>query len=143
MTMWDDLKRFASLLLSHLREQKDLFLYKLILVNYGNTREASYGRLGERYFKAYKEGKVSEVHDDEMAAELDVLLRAEEEIARTCAELGEIKSAYATQRKALLGQAGGLAQRAGESFYPPRTGVKDTRQQTASAQPPPGKDGGA
>lgn len=115
--MWDDIKRLARIILSHLREQKEVFLYKLIIVNYGGSRESSLSRLGERYYQAYKDGKITDVYDEQMAAELDVLLRAEEEIEKTRRELEDIRARYVAERKAMMEQKD-IWSRAGESFRP-------------------------
>jgi len=138
--MWDDFKKIAAVIVSLLREQKERFLCKLILVNYGNTREASHTRLGEQYFKAYKDGKITEVHDDVMAAELDSLLRAEEEIVRTQRDMDEIAAKYAAQRKLLLGQAG-MWQRTGESMSSRRRIVTNSGRIKAESPPPEKKAG--
>jgi hypothetical protein len=130
--MWEDIKKYLAVLLSHLREQKNLFIHKLILVNYGNSREASYSRIGERYFLSYKEGRITDVPDESIAAELDALFRAEEEMEKARKELDDIRSKYAAQRKVLLGESYATWQRARESFSPgagkPGTGQGGTKQ---------------
>jgi hypothetical protein len=133
--MWEDIKKYLAVLLSHLREQKNLFIHKLILVNYGNSREASYSRIGERYFLSYKEGRITEVPDESIAAELDALFRAEEEMEKARKELDDIRSKYSAQRKVLLGESYATWQRARESFSP---GVgKSATGQGGTKQPGP------
>ncbi|MBI3793633.1 MAG: hypothetical protein HY280_02760 [Nitrospinae bacterium] len=111
--MWEDVKKYLKVLLNLVREQKNLLFHKLILVNYGDSRDDSYQRIGERYFKAYKEGKISDVADEAISSELDALFRAEEEMDKARRELDEIRARYAAQRKAIIGDGYDVWQRAG------------------------------
>lgn len=120
MTMWEDLKRYLAVFFSHLMEQKEIFLHKLILVNYGDSRRDSYSRIGERFFLAYKEGRIAETPDEQIEAELDTLFRVEEEMEKARAELEGIRAKYAAQRKAVMGESYATWRRARESFVAAR-----------------------
>ena len=118
--MWEDVSRYIAVFFSHLTEQKELFLHKLILVNYGDSRQTSFARIGERFFLACKEGRITEVPDERIEAELDTLFRVEEEMEKARTELEGIRARYAEQRKALMGKSYGIWRRARESFDVPR-----------------------
>lgn len=109
--MWEDIKRLVAVIASHLREQKDMFIYKLIVANYSGARDACYRRLGERYYKAYKDGRIADVPDEGAAVELDSLLRIDDEIERTAREIDSLRAYSYRERDAALGH-GGKARRA-------------------------------
>ncbi len=104
--MWEDIKRLVAVITSHLREQKDLFIYKLIVANYSSARDSCYRRLGERYYKAYKDGRISEIPDEGAAVELDTLLRIEDEIEQTAREIDSLRAQSYRERDAALGHGG-------------------------------------
>jgi hypothetical protein len=114
--MWEEIKRYLAVLVSHLSEQKDLFIHKLIIVNFSKNRDASYTRIGENFFKAYKDGKITEVHDENIAVELDMLFRAEEELETARQEMDDIRNIHEERRKAILGGRYGAWQRAAGSY---------------------------
>lgn len=101
--MWEDFKRLVAVIASHVREQKDLFVYKLIVMNYSSARDSCYRRLGERYYKAYKDGRMAEVPDEGAAIELDTLLRIEDEIEQTAREIDLLRAHSYRERDATLG----------------------------------------
>ncbi len=103
--MWEDFKRLVAVLMSHAREQRELFIYKLIMANYSGARDASNRRLGEYYYKAYKEGRITEVFDEGIAAELDSLLRIDDEIERTAREIDILRADSFSERDSLFGGA--------------------------------------
>ncbi len=111
--MWEDIKRLMAVIASHLREQKDLFIYKLIVANYSSARDSCYKRLGERYYKAYKDGRIADIPDDGAAVELDSLLRIEDEIEQTAREIDSLRAHSYRERDAALGR--GNKPRAGAS----------------------------
>lgn len=117
--MWEDIKRLMAVIASHLREQKDLFIYKLIVANYSSARDACYRRLGERYYKAYKDGRISDIPDEGAEVELDSLLRIEDEIERTAREIDSLRATSYRERDAALGH-GEKARPA-----PPSAGAKE------------------
>ncbi len=139
--MWEDVGKYLAVFLSHLREQKDLFLHKLILVNYGEIRRGSFSRIGERFFSAYKEGRTTEAPDEQIESELNTLFRVEEEMERARTELEEIRAKYAAQRKALMGESYGPWRRARESFNapPPSGGAGAARPAARPARKPAGE----
>ncbi len=104
--MWEDIKRLVAVIASHLREQKDTFIYKLIVANYSSARDQCYRRLGERYYKAYKEGRITEIPDEGAAVELDSLLRIEDEIELTAREIDALRAHSYRERDAALGHGG-------------------------------------
>lgn len=116
--MWEDVKRVAALVLSHLREQKDLFLYKLIVANYSGTRESAFKRLGELYFNAYREGRITDVYDESIASEIEGLFRIEDEINRAAREIDAMRAGSAEERRSILGRFADVGRNRPRPFHP-------------------------
>lgn len=117
--MWEDLKRLAALLLSYAREQKDLFLYKLIVTNYSGVRDSAFKRLGELYFNAYREGRIKDVYDEGIASEIEGLFRIEDEINRAAREIDLVRAGSTEERRSILGRFGPVGRNRPRPFHTP------------------------